>query len=62
MAFAEPLTGIRVICNGLQVFAVGSTFRITKSITKIGRLLFVRLPDPDEHPLIDLLALSLSFV
>src|SRR5260370_8881327 len=54
MASAGPLTGIRIMGIGLPTFTVASTSPITKNTTKIVRVLFVRLPDPDQQLLIDL--------
>jgi hypothetical protein len=41
-------TGIRILGIGLLVFAAASSFRITKSTTKIVLVLFVRLPGLDQ--------------
>src|SRR6476661_1714774 len=54
MAFARPLTGIRMRRGGLTAFAVASTSPITRSTTGIVRGHFTLSPAPAQLLLIDL--------
>src|ERR1700746_3116928 len=53
MASAKLLTGIGITGIGLLVFAVACTSPTTKSTTKIARVPFVPLLDPDQWLRID---------